>query len=90
MVPVGQECLCCEMVRHKFWADWDQKALNTLLEHYSDEKDTHAEARQAKVCSDKKYKAKEDMPPTEATGWCATCEQGSNEVDRDAPPRERN
>ena len=74
MVPVGQECLCCEMVRHKFWADWDQKALNTLLKHNSDERDAHAEARRAKVAC-------------LHTARCSTCEQSCWDLDRDALPR---
>ena len=27
-----------------------------------------------------------DEPPTESAAWCVTCEQGSNEEDRDASP----
>ena len=47
MVPIARECYCCERVRYKFWADKNQKALNTLLEGDSNENDTHAEARRA-------------------------------------------
>ena len=61
MVPKGQECYPCFYARRKFWADKNQKALNRLLKHNSDEKDTHAEARRAKVCKDKKYKGKEEI-----------------------------
>ena len=59
--PKGKECYPCFDVRRKFWADKNQKALNTLLKHNSDEKDTHAEARRAKVCEDKRYKSKEEI-----------------------------
>ena len=58
----------------------ERKALNTLLKGNSDEKDIHAEARRATLC--------QTESPTESTAWCATCEQGSNEEDRDAPPGE--
>jgi len=54
-VPNGFECYPCFSVRHRFWADKDQNALNTLLESDTNEKDTHAEARRAKVCKDKKF-----------------------------------
>ena len=61
LVPIGRECQSCERVRRQFWAGKGQKALNTLLKGDSNEKDTHAEARRAKVCKDKKYKGKEEI-----------------------------